>query len=126
MDSNDLTPHLQPGKSLVYYLAGTPQERDAYVESTRPVAKKYREFLNFVTVDANEYGDLTLPLGLPDGAFPALAVQNPVYGQVFPYPSDAKITPEAVEAFVIDISQGKVQPWDGIRLAVPSAQHDEL
>lgn len=110
----------------MYYLASMPQERAAYVESIRPVAKKYKEFLNFVTVDANEYEDLTRPLGLPDWTFPALAVQNPVYSQVFPFPSGGKITPETVEGFVIDISQGKVQPWNGIRPPQPNVQHDEL
>lgn len=110
----------------MYYLAETVEERDAYVESMRPVAKKYKEFLNFVIVDANEYADLTLPLGLLPGTFPALAVQNPTYGQVFPYPSGAHITPETVDGFVINISQGMVQPWDGTRPDEPKRPHDEL
>ncbi len=110
----------------MYYLTESSEERDSYVDSMRPVAKKYREFLNFVTVDANEYGDLTQPLGLPELTFPALAVQNPVYGQVFPYPPGAEITPEAVDGFVIAISQGQVQPWNGIRTADANAIHDEL
>ena len=119
---------LQPGKSLVYFLAEKPEEREAYVEAMRPVAKKYREYLRFVTVDAIEYAELAAPLGLPAASFPSLAVQNPAYGQVFPYAAGAKITPIAVEAFVTQIVQGKVKPWDGTPPAppAPDAAHDEL
>jgi protein disulfide-isomerase A1 len=49
-------------------------------------------------------------LGLQDTGSAALAVFNPMYGQVFPYDQRKKITPETVESFVIDIVQGKVQP----------------
>ncbi|KAI1266120.1 thioredoxin-like domain-containing protein [Xylariaceae sp. FL1019] len=105
--------YLQAGKSLVYYFSTTQEERDDYVKMIRPVAKMYKEYLNFVTVDALEYGDLAGPLGLTPGVFPALAVQNPMFGQVFPMPEITQITSESVGAFVMDIVQGKVRPWDG-------------
>jgi protein disulfide-isomerase A1 len=117
---------VQSGKSLVYFFAATPDEREAFVDKMRPVAKMYKEYLSFVTVDANEYGDLTVPLGLAFGVFPALAVQNPMYGQVFPYALGAEISPEAVGAFVMDIVQGKVKPWDGQSRQEKVLSHDEL
>jgi protein disulfide-isomerase A1 len=49
-------------------------------------------------------------LGLENTGSPALAVYNPMYGQSFPHDQKKKITPEAVESFVMDIVQGKVQP----------------
>ena len=110
----------------MYFLAEKAEEREAYVEAMRPVAKKYKEYLNFVTVDAGEYAELTSPLGLPPAVFPALAVQNPAFGQVFPYAPGASITPFAVEAFVMEIVQGKVKPWDGTPPVAPKVPHDEL
>lgn len=93
----------------------------------RSVAKMYKEYLVFVTVDTNEYGDLAAPLGLASGKFPALSVQNPMFGQVFPYPRTKKITPEAVGGFLMDIVQGKVSPWDGMMPAEEGGNpHDEL
>ncbi|KAI0901166.1 thioredoxin-like domain-containing protein [Annulohypoxylon nitens] len=120
--------YLQSGKSLVFYFLTSSQERDSYVSAMRSVAKMYKEYLSFVTVDAGEYGDLAAPLGLVPGAFPALSVQNPMYGQVFPYPLAKQITPEAVGGFLMDIVQGKVQPWDGTFLANAAGgqTHDEL
>ncbi|KAJ8121305.1 hypothetical protein ONZ43_g2210 [Nemania bipapillata] len=105
--------YLQSGKSLVLFFATSSAERDEYVNKMRPVAKMYKEYLSFVTVDAIEYADFVVPLGLVPGVFPALAVQNPMYGQTFPYDSEAEISPETVGAFVMDIVQGKVKPWDG-------------
>ncbi|KAI0180742.1 hypothetical protein GGR52DRAFT_566999 [Hypoxylon sp. FL1284] len=119
--------YLQSGKSLVFYFASSPSDRDAYVDTMRSVAKMYKEYLVFVTVDADEYGDLAAPLGLAPGKFPALSVQNPMYGQAFPYPRQKKITAELVGGFLMDIVQGRVNPWDGTMVAEESeSSHDEL
>lgn len=50
-------------------------------------------------------------LGHLKGSLPAVSVFNPMYGQVFPFGKGKKITAESVEGFVMDIVQGKVQPW---------------
>lgn len=118
--------YLQSGKSLVYYFAASSNEREAFVNKMRPVAKMYKEYLSFVTVDAIEYADFALPLGLTPGAFPALAVQNPMYGQTFPYDNGAEITAETIGAFVMDIVQGNVKPWDGKTRQEKAQAHDEL
>lgn len=117
---------LQSGKSLVYFFATSLNEREAFVNEMRPVAKMYKEYLNFVTVDATEYADFAVPLGLTPGTFPALAVQNPMYGQTFPYDSGAGITAESIGAFVMDIVQGRVKPWDGKSRQEKVEAHDEL
>lgn len=64
-------------------------------------------------------------LGLEAGVFPALAVQNPMYGQVFPYDQRLAITAEAVESFIMDIVQGRVQP-SADRARRRGTVHDEL
>jgi protein disulfide-isomerase A1 len=99
----------QAGKSLVYYFAHTEKDRSKYRESLKPLAKKFKEYLNFVIVDAMEYGHMLPALGLQDVGSPALAVFNPMYGQTFPHDQQKKITPETVEGLVMDIVQGKVQ-----------------
>ncbi|KAE9378273.1 hypothetical protein N431DRAFT_541785 [Stipitochalara longipes BDJ] len=103
--------YMKAGKSLVYYFASTSQDRETYRSSLQPLANKFKEYLNFVTVDAVEYGHMLPALGLQDTGAPALAVFHPMYGQAFPYDQRKKIVPEAVEGFVMDIVQGKVQPW---------------
>jgi protein disulfide-isomerase A1 len=87
----------------------------------RPLAEKYAEYLTFVTVDVGEYSDIQPSLGLEEGSTSVLSLQNLLKGQVFPY-SGKHITWAAVEAFIIDISKGKIKPWDG----APPSTHDEL
>jgi len=103
----------QSGKSIVYYFSTDEKERSEYAISLKELAKTYQEYLSFVTIDAVEYGDMAVNLGLQPGKFPALVLQNVMLGQTFPYDQRRKITVEAVENFVLDISQGKVQPASG-------------
>jgi protein disulfide-isomerase A1 len=116
---------LKAGKSLVYIFALTESERSAYRASLKLMAKKYQEYLNFVTIYAVEYAHMAPALGLEAGVFPALAVQNPIYGQVFPYDQRRVITADAVESFIIDIVQGRVQP-SANGAGREGAAHDEL
>ncbi|KAK7947735.1 Protein disulfide-isomerase [Apiospora aurea] len=104
---------LQSGKSLVYYFSPDSLEREEYAASMRAVARKYEEYLLFVTVDAEEYADMVSMLGLRPEALPAVAVQNPMYGQVFPYDQKKELSAQAIEQFVTQIASGKVKPWDG-------------
>ncbi|KAI1804565.1 thioredoxin-like domain-containing protein [Daldinia bambusicola] len=128
--------YLQADKSIVFFFSPSAAERDAYARAMLSVAKMYREYLSFVTVDAREYEGLAAPLGLAPGAYPAVSVQNPMFGKVFPYRrgrGKGDITPESIGAFLMDISQGKVEAWDGTTVSVEEGEeggeegaHDEL
>lgn len=92
----------------------------------RPIAKKYKQFIAFVTVDADEYGYMTRILGLPEDSYPALAIENPARGQLFPF-VEKEITTEAVEQFILDIAGGKIKPWAPLPVPDPVGHaHDEL
>lgn len=79
----------------------------------RAVARKYEEYLLFVTVDAVEYADMVSMLGLRPEVLPAVAVQNPSYGQVFPLDQTKELSAQSIDQFVTQIASGKVKPWDG-------------
>ncbi|KAK3906051.1 hypothetical protein C8A05DRAFT_41118 [Staphylotrichum tortipilum] len=106
-------------KSIVHYFVRDDKAREAYVAELRPLAKKYAEYLHFTTTDAHDYADAAEMMGLGRGST-GLSVQNPNNGEVFPYTRRDKITAASVEAFLGDIIQGKVAPWN------PTAGHDEL
>ena len=108
----------------MYFFAKTEEKRSEFKSSLKALAKKYEEYLSFVTVDANEYAEMAPALGLRPDIFPALAVQNPSVGQVFPYEQGMKITEQVVETFVLDIVEGRIQP--GPRLHRAEAGHTEL
>ncbi|KAK2733015.1 protein disulfide isomerase [Colletotrichum kahawae] len=101
----------QAGKSLVYFFARIDQFLDAWSSAVIPLAKKYHQYITFVTVDLTEYSEMPAMFGLPANIEDAVALQNPATGQVFPFTGE--ITVDAVEAFITDISEGNVEPWDG-------------
>ena len=88
------------------------------------MARQYAEYLSFVTVDAVEYAGMAPALGLRPGVFPALAVQNPSAGQVFPFEQGKKITAQIVDTYVLDIVEGRVKP--GPRSQQQETVHTEL
>lgn len=86
----------------------------------RPLAKRYMEYLHFVTIDADEYADAAGMLGIGRGS-EGLSVQNPNNGDIFPYARKDNINAASIEAFLGDIISGKVKVWQ------PEASgHDEL
>ncbi|KAL0938140.1 protein disulfide isomerase [Colletotrichum truncatum] len=103
--------YMNAGKSLVYFFARVEQYLDAWTSAVVPLAKKYHQYITFVTVDLSEYPEMPAMFGLPNGIEDAVALQNPATGQVFPFTGE--ITIDAVEEFITDISEGKVEPWDG-------------
>ena len=93
------------------YFTDSDLDREEYVQHMRDLAKKYSEFLAFVTVDTKEYPDMAAGMGHAAGANGVLALQNPHNWQVFPFAGE--VSPANVEAFIVEISQGKVKAWDG-------------
>ncbi|KAL6804593.1 hypothetical protein GGI42DRAFT_352683 [Trichoderma sp. SZMC 28013] len=114
--------HLSSGRSLVYYLSNSEEGRETYTKALKQVAGRYAEFLQFVTVDSNEYPDMARNLGVRSSG--GLAVQNIHNGQVFPFRGDAS-SPDAIDQFIVAISEGRAQPWDGTFDEELEA-HDEL
>lgn len=100
------------GKSMVHYLTSSEEDRESYTSAMRTLAKKYREFLIFVTTDVTEYPDMLPMTGHKPGSDSVLSVVNPNSGSVYPYRGNT-ITPEIVESFLQEISSGQVKPWDG-------------
>lgn len=103
--------YLQAGRSILYVFAETSDERSHYQLLLKPLAKKYKEYINFVTIDAVEYAHMAPGLGLESGSFPALALQNPMFGQAFPFDAKIEVSEEKVEKWVLDIVGGRVKPW---------------
>ncbi|KAL1983943.1 hypothetical protein VTN96DRAFT_9717 [Rasamsonia emersonii] len=111
------------------YLSRTPAKR------VTPVAKRYRGYVDFVTIDGVEYGHVAtslLELNRPDRSssslFPAFVVHSLFNDQVFVY-DDAPITAAGVDRFVLDILQGKMSSSSGRGKdegKVNKNDHDEL
>ncbi|KAK4182629.1 hypothetical protein QBC35DRAFT_546627 [Podospora australis] len=116
----------QTGKSIVRYFVPPSDERKAYVKEMRLLAKKYQEYLHFVTVDAHKYSDGARAMGLTEGVT-GLVVQQTSNGAVYPYRRNIPISAASVESFLVDIIQGREKPWNPQEQTGKEAHgHDEL
>lgn len=120
--------YLRAGKSLIYTFYTSASERAHYQSLLKPLAKKYKEYINFVTIDAVEYAHMAPGLGLEPREFPALVLQNPMFGQVFPFESRRAMSVEEVERWVLNIVAGQVLPWsrEDVTNAASVVRKDEL
>ena len=125
--------YLEGVRPLVYIFVTTDEQRMLFRRALYPLAKKYSEYLAFLTIDAEEYGHMAGSLGIQKGIFPALTVYSSWKDQVFPFPgevldvSDAQVI-QKVADFVLEILQGKVESWSSAATDQQSAPegHDEL
>ncbi|KAH7320072.1 ER-resident thioredoxin [Stachybotrys elegans] len=108
-------------KSPVYYFSDDEADRQAYTNMVRPVAKAFSEYLLFATVDIDEYPLMAPTLGMQGRG---LCLQNLHNGQIFHFPAGSALSAQAVQNFIVAVSEGKVQPWTGA--AEGGRSHDEL
>ena len=117
----------QSGKSLLHYFFASEKEREQYVKEVRPIAKRYTEYITFATTDTNEYPEMLEMLGFdkskPGGV---LFLENPSSGEIFLYQGWKKVRGDVVDAFINEISEGKVKPWDRHKAAGQGVKHSEL
>ncbi|KAI3392971.1 hypothetical protein diail_4920 [Diaporthe ilicicola] len=118
--------YMQIGKSIVHYFVSTDEERDAYVADIKPLAKKFKDYLIFTTTDVKQYPEMPAVMGHQAASTKVLAVASPSTGGVYPYRGKKNLTSDVVEAFLNDISAGKVKPWDGTIPEDGGIKHEEL
>ncbi|CAG8952511.1 hypothetical protein HYFRA_00009614 [Hymenoscyphus fraxineus] len=100
--------------SLLYLFAETDEERTAFRTQMSGVAKKFREYITFLTVDPVVYDHMPAQVDLDAKKMPAAAVYNIQLGHVFPFDQSKEITPASIEQFVFDIVEGKIEPSEGM------------
>lgn len=112
------------GKSIVHYFTSSDEDRESYTSAIRPLAKRYKEYLLFVTTDMNEYPQMLSMTGHKPDSKNVVSVVNPMNGGVFPY-RGKDITAATIEGFLGDVSSGKVKSWDGVHVD-EGIKHEEL
>ncbi|CAK7231001.1 hypothetical protein SCUCBS95973_007764 [Sporothrix curviconia] len=120
-------------KSILHYLTdGGDADKTAFRDSVRPLAKQYRDFVQFAVTDLADYPEMLTAFGLDAHATRGLALQNLATRELFPYRSRTKpITAAAaagiVEDFLNEIADGNVKPLPrGDQRLKEKSEHDEL
>ena len=111
---NDIGPdnygkYVESGLPLFYLFVDTPENRKEAGAQVEPVAKKYRGKVNFVYIDAGQFGGHAKNLNLKED-WPAAAIEEPSKHTKFPFDQTKEITEENVDAFVAEYLAGKIKP----------------
>jgi protein disulfide-isomerase A1 len=112
---------------IAYIFYDNPELRTNLRRELIPVAKRYRGYVRFVTIDGIEYSHLATFLDVDSSKkdrYPALVVHSLFNDQVFRYDSTSEITTEKVDQFILDILQGKMS--SGEKQKTEEQGHDEL
>ncbi|KAK1953534.1 hypothetical protein LY78DRAFT_675157 [Colletotrichum sublineola] len=113
--------HMSTGKSLAYFFSKKGGDLDAWTSAVKPLARKYHEYITFVTVDLGEYPEMQALFGLHADAAEGFALQNPSVGLAFPF-KGGKITVEAMDRHILDISEGNADAW---QVGSPAPEEEE-
>ncbi|PFH52764.1 hypothetical protein AMATHDRAFT_139013 [Amanita thiersii Skay4041] len=98
-------------KPLAYlFLDPTSEKKDEIIEAIRPVASKFKPKMNFVWIDAVQFGDHAKALNLVESKWPSFVVQDLTKQLKYPFDQSKEVTPEAVSAFVEEYLEGKIEP----------------
>ncbi|KAF8621650.1 hypothetical protein AX15_007667 [Amanita polypyramis BW_CC] len=98
-------------KPLGYlFLDPTSEKKEELIEAIRPVAKKYKSKLNFVWIDAVQYGDHGKALNLGEQKWPAFVIQELTKQLKYPLDQSKEVTVETVSELVQLYVEGKIEP----------------
>ena len=89
---------LQSGLPLAMLFSTLEEERKSISRSLTSIALKYREQVDFATVDAEKHSFLLKHFGLYSDQLPAFVIQTA--DEVFKFNQDSPITANAIDEFI--------------------------
>jgi len=102
--------YMESGLPLVYLFTTDAEDKKTVGAWCEAIAKKVQGKLNFVYIDAVKFSGHGKFLGLKEN-WPAVIIQDVKHNTKFPYPQDKKIEKEALEKFIEDFQEGKLEPY---------------
>lgn len=114
------------GKPLAYlFLDPTDPKREEYIGLVKPVAAKYKDDVNFVWIDAIQFGDHAKALNLNEVKWPSFVIQDITKQLKFPFDQDLAITTDAIEDMTAKYVAGKLEPTLKSQ-AIPESQDESV
>lgn len=99
------------GKPLAYlFVDPSDAKLQDHVEAIRPIAAKYQGKINFVWIDAIQFGDHAKALNLNEIKWPAFVLQDLENQLKYPYDQSLEVKADAVEEMVQAFLDKKLQP----------------
>ncbi|RKP10576.1 thioredoxin-like domain-containing protein [Thamnocephalis sphaerospora] len=101
--------YIESGKPLAYLFVASDEDRETLGDELRDVAKEFKGKVNFVFIDANQFGGHATTLNLKE-EWPAFAIQETKKQLKYPFSQDKEITGKAIREFVSSYVSGELKP----------------
>ena len=100
----------QAGLPLGYVFVEAAEMRALISETVEPLAKKFKDRIQFGIVDVKIFDSLADDLHLKLDEWPAFAIREPVRNQRFPLNQRQQLSKHELDSFVQDFLDGKLMP----------------
>ncbi|KAF3154480.1 protein disulfide-isomerase precursor [Orbilia oligospora] len=101
--------YMSAGIPLAYIFVEGDEQKTKYVTGLKALAQKYKGKINVATIDAAAFGAHAQNLNL-ESKWPAFAIQDTTKNFKYPFDQTKDLTVEAIEKFVEEFSEGKIEP----------------
>ncbi|KAI8075220.1 thioredoxin-like protein [Gongronella butleri] len=108
ISGENFSQYMETGLPLAYIFTDNEEDHAKLDAVVRPIAQKYKGKVSFAHLDAKLYGGHANNVGLKEGQWPALAIQNLETAAKFPYTGE--LTTEAFGEYVDKFVAGEVAP----------------
>jgi len=103
--------YAESGKPLAYlFLDPSEENKEEHIKTFRPIAERFHDKVNFVWIDAIQFGDHAKALNLQDNKWPAFVIQELEKQLKFPYPQEQSLDAEKIEEMVESYLSGALKP----------------
>ena len=98
------------GIPVGYIFADTSEERARLRKEIEPLARQYRQNIQFCIADPVDVGSIVNDLHLNISLLPAFAIREPIANSLYPMNGPRGSFHDALKGFVQDYLKGKLQP----------------
>ena len=102
--------YAESGKPLAYLFLDPSAEKEEYINLLKPVAKKFHNKVNFVWIDAIQFGDHAKALNLQEPKWPAFVIQDLASQLKYPHSQEQNFDVDKIEEMVESYVAGTLKP----------------
>ncbi|KAK9471347.1 thioredoxin-like domain-containing protein [Dipodascopsis tothii] len=101
--------YIESGVPLAYIFVETSEQKESFIKSLTPIAKKYKGKVNIATIDAVAFGQHADNLNLKQ-QWPAFAIQDVETNLKYTFDQTKEITASDLDKFIMKFIEGEIKP----------------
>ena len=107
---NNYALYAESPKPLAYLFLDPSAEKEEHIDLLKPIAKKFHNKVNFVWIDAIQFGDHAKALNLQEPKWPAFVIQDLSTQLKYPYSQEQSLDAGKIEEMLESYIAGTLKP----------------